>query len=260
MAGARRRAYRPAMPSSVAEPPVQDTRRRVLPGPDVALVFAHDPDLLAGVEPAAADLLRHRARAPRHWLDPGPWDPDPVALGVGEPCLGLLVLDGIMQRTVRLDGRRCPELVGAGDLLRPWDAADDLTTLSDASWQVVLPTTIVVLDASFTAVACRFPVLVQNLLGRAVHRTRMLSVQMAIAHVRHAESRLLLLLWHLAERWGRVTPDGVHLPVPLKHEVLAHLACMRRPTASSALVRLQRAGELARCADGGWLLLGSPRS
>ena len=30
-----------------------------------------------------------------------------------------------------------------------------------------------------------------------------------------------MLLWYLAERWGRVTPDGVIVPLRLTHETLA---------------------------------------
>ena len=246
------------MASLLAEPSTRESRLPVAASADFAPLFAHEPGLLAGVDRATADLLRHRARAPRRWLDPGPWAPDRAELGVGEPALGLLVLDGLLLRTVHLGGRESPELVGPGDLVRPWDTDEDPVGVGATSWEVVLPTTLAVLDTSLTAVVTRFPVLMENLLARAVRRTRLLAVQMAIAHVRHAETRVLLLLWHLAERWGRVTPDGVHLPLPLKHEVLAHLACMRRPTASSALARLQRTGELARRHDGSWLLLGAP--
>ena len=68
-------------------------------------------------------------------------------LGATEPALGLLVLDGLLLRTVRLERRACPELTGAGDLLRPWDAADDPTSIGTATWEAVVPTTIAVLDA-----------------------------------------------------------------------------------------------------------------
>jgi CRP-like cAMP-binding protein len=88
--------------------------------------------------------------------------------------------------------------------------------------------------------------------------SRTLAFHLAIVHVRHAETRLHLLLWHLADRWGRVTPQGVHLPLALTHERLAHLVCMRRPTASTALQRLSKAGELRRMRDGTWLLTGTP--
>jgi hypothetical protein len=63
----------------------------------------------------------------------------------------------------------------------------------------------------------------------------------------------------LAERWGRVTPDGVLLPLTLSHRMLGQLIGARRPTVSTALGALTRAGEVSRRMDGGWLLCGSPR-
>jgi hypothetical protein len=239
-------------------PPRADPALRVVAGADVAPVFAHEPDLLTGLDPASCDLLRRRAHAPKLWLEPGPWRP-PVRGAEGGPALGLLVLDGLLLRTVRLQDRDCPELLGAGDLLRPWDTPEGVSSLAPGtSWEVVVPTTIAVLDGTFAALACRFPAVVDNLLGRAVQRSRLLTLQLAIVHVRRAETRLLMLLWHLADRWGRVTPEGIHLPLPLKHELLAHLTGMRRPTASTALAHLVRTGALARRPDGSWLLLGDP--
>jgi hypothetical protein len=225
---------------------------------DVVRVFERDPDLLAGLDGAAADRLRHRAVAPRLRLDPGPWTP-PRDTGRLDGHLGLLVCDGLLTRTVHLDGRTCPELIGAGDLLRPWDGEDGAELMAlPTTWRVLRPTTLAVLDAEFAEVACRFPSVVAALLARAVQRSRALALHLAVAHVRQAEPRLLVLLWHLADRWGRVTPEGVHLPVRLTHELLAQLVCIRRPTASAALQRLVRAGELARRPDGTWLLTGAP--
>jgi hypothetical protein len=242
----------PVPATAPADDPWAGAALRPVPAGETALVFDHEPDLLAGLDPASADHLRRRARAPRRWLDPGPWAPP-----ARPSAFGLLVLDGLLLRTVELDGRHCPELIGAGDLVRPWDQPEALSCLdASARWEVVLPATVAVLDGPFAAVVCRFPAVVANLLGRAVLRSRSLALQGAIAHVRHADHRLLLLLWHLADRWGRVTPAGVHVPLPLKHELLADLAGMRRPTASTALARLQRAGRLDRRRDGTWLLLG----
>jgi CRP/FNR family cyclic AMP-dependent transcriptional regulator len=55
-----------------------------------------------------------------------------------------------------------------------------------------------------------------------------------------------------------MTAQGIVLPLPLTHELLGQLACLHRPTTSTALQRLVRAGEIARRADRGWLLLGEP--
>jgi ferredoxin-NADP reductase len=63
--------------------------------------------------------------------------------------------------------------------------------------------------------------------------------------------RILPLLWHLADRFGRVRPDGVALEVPLKHATMAKLLAATRPSVSSALAELAGRGELERLEGGG---------
>lgn len=228
-------------------------------GDDMTHVFEHDPDLLAGLDASAADFLRRRVAVHRIWVEPGAWTPPQIARD--RAPLGLLVLDGLMVRTVALDDRRSPELVGAGDLLRPWDARDDEALIAHrTTWSALERTTLAVLDDRFVSVASRCPAVLTTLLTRSVHRAHAMALSRTISSIRHAETRLQLVLWHLADRWGRVTPQGVHLPLTLTHELLAHLSGMRRPTASSALQRLVRSGELARRDDGTWMLLGDPPS
>lgn len=231
------------------------------PGPahDLVRVFEHEPDLLGGLDPGVADHLRHQALARKEWIEPGPWG---ALIASGQDrrqgVLGLLVLDGLLQRRVTLDGRACPELLGAGDLIRPWDQDDDLSTVPHVtSWTALTRTTVAVLDERFTRFACQWPSVTNALMARSVQRSSSLAFHLAIAHVRHAETRLRMLLWHLADRWGKVTGAGVVLALPLTVELLAQLACMRRPTASTALGVLMRGGELARQRDGSWLLGGS---
>jgi len=227
-------------------------------GPDRVLVFDAQPGLLCGLDAPTAQTLRRRVAAPRLWVDPGPWTP-PALDELPEQPLGLLVIEGLLLRTIELDGRRSPELVGVGDLIQPWQPADGSIDHA-TSWTALDGTALAVLDARFAAVACRWPAIATELVGRTVGRSRALAFQLAIAHVRHADLRLHMLLWHLADRWGRVTPDGVHLPLRLTHDTLAQLACMRRPTASTAVQRLARAGEVRRRADGTWMLTGTPPS
>ncbi|HWC27366.1 MAG TPA: hypothetical protein VG474_12340, partial [Solirubrobacteraceae bacterium] len=202
-------------------------------GGDRVRVFDADPDLLGGLDPATVDLLRHRAAAAKLWAEPGTWTPPAPEHPRG--WLGLLVLEGLIVRGVHLEGRDCPEVIGAGDLLRPWDQDHDSSIPVAISWTVLERSTLAVLDERFMAVVCRWPTIVSGLLSRTVQRSHTLAFQRAIVNVRHAETRLRMLLWHLADRWGRVTPHGVHLPLALTHETLAHLSCMRRPTASTAL-------------------------
>jgi CRP/FNR family transcriptional regulator, cyclic AMP receptor protein len=44
---------------------------------------------------------------------------------------------------------------------------------------------------------------------------------------------VLVLFWHLADRWGRVERDGVHVPMRLTHELLGRLIAVRRATATA---------------------------
>ena len=225
--------------------------------PEAVRVFEHDPDLLAGIDTETAEKLRRGAVARRLELGCGSWSP-PGGDGPLSGGLGLLVLEGLVCRSICVHGRDCPELLGAGDLLRPWEAAGSGLIDERSAWRVLQPTTVAILDERVTALLSRWPSIMVALVARSTQRSRALAIQLAIAHTRQAEPRLLTLFWHLAARWGRMTPQGVVLPLPLTHELLGQLACLHRPTTSTALQRLVSAGRIARRADRGWMLLGPP--
>ena len=86
---------------------------------------------------------------------------------------------------------------------------------------------------------------------------RSLAVNMAIVHHPRVETRVHMLLWHFADRWGTVRRDGVLLPLTLTHALLADLVAAQRPTVSAAIGVLAREGRVERV-EGGWLLYGSP--
>jgi CRP/FNR family cyclic AMP-dependent transcriptional regulator len=225
---------------------------------DLIRVFDYDPQLLEGVEEPAASHLRQRLVTRRGWAEIGSWSPSfAPADTVGH--LGLLVIDGLLIRTVTLAGRECSEVVGPGDLIRPWDGDDLVGSVEYTSaWRVLQPVTFAVLDAGFAARVARWPAITAHLLGRSTRRCRTLVYQATIAHIRHAGTRVLLALWHLADRWGKVTPQGVRVPVPLTHQLLAQITCLQRPTVSAAVSHLAALGELSRAPEGGWLLHGEP--
>lgn len=187
------------------------------------------------------------------------WNPDEVELGP-EPGLGLIVLDGLMEREVHVAGRTAAELLGPGDVLRPWDMADtDAVCIPvEAEWTVLEPGRVAVLDARASALAVRCPGLATILMSRTLQRARSLAVLLAIAQIRRLDQRILTLLWHLADRFGRVRVDGVALPIPLKHATLAKLLAATRPSVSSTLAALAAGGRLERLDGGGWLLKGGP--
>jgi CRP/FNR family transcriptional regulator, cyclic AMP receptor protein len=169
------------------------------------------------------------------------------------------VLSGHLTLQLTVDGRCCPQLLGPGDLLRPEDQRDPGAVLPcEPAWRVVEQADVAVLDGRFTKLLGGHPSAVSALLGRAMRRSRHLAFHLAIAHVPRAEHRMHLLLWHLADRWGHVRTNGVHVPICLTHRLLADLACMQRPTATNALNGLIAAGHASRCRDGSWLLHGEP--
>jgi hypothetical protein len=113
-----------------------------------------------------------------------------------------------------------------------------------------------VLDAEFVGCMGAYPELAGALVGRAVGRSRSLAVNIAIVHQARVDTRLHMLMWFLAGRWGRVSPEGVLLPMRLTHAVLAELSAARRPTVTSALSQLAKQ-DLVVPTDTGWLLKGS---
>ena len=222
-------------------------------------VFDEDRDLLAAVPREERSEARARAVVPLLELDTGRWDA-PANGGEGvEVCLGLLVLDGMLLHSVTVGREPRSELVGAGDVIRPWEHEDDAASVPfESTWEVVHPTRLGVLDSRFASHVCRWPQLMPELIGRATRRSRWLALQLAVAELRRVDDRLMLFFWHMADRWGRVRLDGVLVPLPVTHDVLAQLIGVQRPTVTSAIRRLSEAGMICRQRDKTWLLRPKP--
>jgi CRP/FNR family transcriptional regulator, cyclic AMP receptor protein len=125
-------------------------------------------------------------------------------------------------------------------------------------WSALARTRFAMLDQQVAVRLARYPQIHCALLERCSWRSRRLAVLQAISQLNRVDRRVLTLLWHLAERWGRVTPDGIAVPLALSHRMLGQLVGARRPTISSAFAQLADSGEVMRAADGTWLLTGSP--
>jgi len=223
---------------------------------DVCHVLREDVELAQDVPTAQREQAVEQCLARVLRIAPGGWP----ARRTGAPRdgIGLLVLRGLLIRRVGIDGRFGAELLGEGDLLRPWQGEDELPTLPlKTGWRVLTPTRVAVLDRPFACRLAPYPQVSARLVGRALRRSRNLAVNMAIVHQARVDVRLHMLFWHLAGRWGRVRTDGVLLGLRLTHTVLADLVAARRPTVTSALTELSRQG-LVRSAQGGWLLTGEP--
>lgn len=221
------------------------------------LLLDADPDLGAALSAEEFAVARRHLRARVRVLEPGAWEPEPAD---SARDLGLLVLDGVLARDVSVRDRCCAELVGAGDVLRPWDQADATfaSVRHDFRWDVLREARVAVLDARVAAVLAGWPCVVSGLLARSLRRVRAMGLQYALTQVHGVDVRLHLVLWHLADRWGRMTPDGVVLALPLTHDLLGRMIGARRPSVTSALQRLDRDAVVQRGDDGTWLLRGTP--
>jgi CRP/FNR family cyclic AMP-dependent transcriptional regulator len=222
--------------------------------PVTCRVLEEDPDLAEFLDPAHLPDAMQRCVAATVRIPRGRWPITPDAILPGG--IGLLVLEGLIVRRCGIDGRFGAEILGDGDLMQPWRTLEPTGSLSATTgWRVLQATRVAVLDAAAAARFAEFPELTGALVYRALDRTRNLSINMAIVHHARVNARVHLLLWHLADRWGRVGPEGTLLPLSLTHSVLADLVAARRPTVTSALSELA-AVDLVRPLRGGWLLRG----
>src|SRR5215217_1444992 len=190
-------------------------------GPTIRLLEAH-PDLRQGLDAQQATAATARVVARTVHLRAGPWTPSTV--GCHRDHVALLVVEGILSRTVTLAGRTVVELLGDEDLLRPWDDhAEPMSVPAEVTWTVLRPTRLAVLDERFAARVGPWPAISASLLNRTVGRSRGLVRHLAILDQPRLDVRLVLLFWELADRWGRVTPEGVSIPVPLTHHMLGRI-------------------------------------
>jgi CRP/FNR family transcriptional regulator, cyclic AMP receptor protein len=221
---------------------------------EVVSVLDADVGLAELIPPPRRAQARQATAAATVELSASSWrrarDPDRARGGYG-----LLLLEGLIIRRAGLDGRYGAELLGPGDLLRPWQGDGVLPV--DWTWRAVTASRLAVLDPRWVARAAPWPQLGAELAGRAVARAVRTVTAMAIAQQPRLEDRLWMLFWELADRYGRVHADGVRVDAPLTHESLSHLAGARRPSVSGALTKLSQSGRLRR--EGRlWVLNGEP--
>jgi CRP/FNR family transcriptional regulator, cyclic AMP receptor protein len=129
---------------------------------------------------------------------------------------------------------------------------------AEIGWQVLEPSRLAVLDHQLVLRIVPWPQLGLELFNRGTRRAHHLAVALAISHHQRVGDRLLLTLWHLAERWGRVHRDGVVVPLPLGHQRLADLVGASRQSVTTAMGGLTRDGAVSRRDGGHWVLHGDP--
>src|SRR3954452_13754777 len=138
----------------------------------LARVLEEDPELCERLPADQQGRAMAEAVARVQTLELGIWEePDSPTDGYG-----LLVLDGMLARRVTLGRFDCTELLGAGDMLRPWTFTSPATASvpSHVTWNVVEPVRLAVLDRRFALAIAPRPEVVAALMDRIVPRARWL--------------------------------------------------------------------------------------
>ena len=212
---------------------------RALAGPDSLLSL--DSDLRGALRGERLRQATDASHVVRKRLGAGPFDP--AAVTADEEGFGLIVLSGFLVRRVGRRERYGAELLGRGDLLRPWLTLGQFASRPfEAEWQAVVPVEVAVLDRDFARRVSPFPEIAAQLVDRAMLRSRHLAIELSIVQERRVDRRLHLLFWHLADRWGQMTPEGARVVAPLTHALLADLVAARRPSVTTALRALAEDG------------------
>jgi CRP/FNR family transcriptional regulator, cyclic AMP receptor protein len=221
-------------------------------------VLELDPDLGEGLEGQSFEAARVRCTAELVVPSTGSAWPSSSDRAVAGEHFGFLLIRGSILHRLQLAGRGTVDLVGPGDIVRPWAAPEDIAELVNPSrWQLLEEVQLAALDRVFLQEAARWPALSVALANRMGRRTRSLLLRLAVAQIPQLETRLRVVLWDLADRFGRVRQDGVLLPVRLRQDVVAALVSASRSAVSRKLASLQREGVLERVPRG-WLLRAGP--
>lgn len=224
--------------------------------PAVRLLDA-DTDFAEHLEGSELLAARRAVVLPRLDLPVGIWDTRGHA-SWKRPVRGVAILEGLLARNVALGDRTATQLLGPGDVVDPWPTADELLPC-DVTWQVHEPCVLAILDARFAVAVRRWPNLAAVVERRLGERADRLASQAVALQLPCVEQRVLAMLWQLADRFGRISADGVLISMRLTHQLIGQLVGARRPTVTLALGTLAADGAVTRRPDGTWQLAGWSR-
>jgi CRP/FNR family transcriptional regulator, cyclic AMP receptor protein len=228
------------------------------PGPaadgsrSVVALLRVDARMRDAVPPSERGFAERVVVVPRRTLEPGRWQPEGLLDRSVRPFAAML-LHGLVTHEILLAGRRSANLLGPGDVFRPWRSADTCLPC-DPRWTAGGRAEIALLDERFVMATRKWPDLSVVVYERLAEQLEVAAVRAAIVGLPRVEARLLALFWQLADRWGVVTGDGIVVRLPLTHALLGHLVGAQRPTVSLALQALADAELLRRGGDGAWIL------
>lgn len=219
-------------------------------------VLEEDADLAAAISEPERHAALRSVIAPGFELPRGPWTFRPPA---DPAALGALILSGLLIVRVESGDRAHVELLGEGDVISPWvGTGAEVNVPSEVSARIISPLRLALLDRRFALRIARWPEVQAVLMRRLIARARRLSLQAAINALPRVEERLELTLWRLADRFGRVTPEGIALRLAMSHELLGELIAAQRPSVTTAVRSMETRQRLLRPARHQWLLRGEP--
>jgi CRP/FNR family cyclic AMP-dependent transcriptional regulator len=183
-----------------------------------------------------------------------------TALEVGD-AFDFVLVEGTVLKETTLAAHSALELLGPGDVLAPPVSAARQVELRGMSRYLALgDVSIAALGLRFQRIAARWPQVTDFLYGQIAAQAHRASTHLAMLHLPRAEHRILALFVELGDRFGRVSPDGILIDLPLSHELIGRLTASRRPTATIALQLLHDQGLLTRLAANSWKLTFSGTS
>jgi CRP/FNR family transcriptional regulator, cyclic AMP receptor protein len=222
------------------------------PTPQWRRLLDLDGDLAEALGPDIASRARDRVGVATVTLAPGAWQPQALAPYVRK-AFALIVCDGLIVRELDLAGTLTADLIGPGDIVAFGEADEPLLSTGER-WHVSGEAIVAILDERVLPALHVWPAIGSRLIGRAARQAARAAEQRAISQLPRVELRIRAMLWHLADRWGRMGASGVVLPIELTHVALGHLVGARRPTVTLALSELSREGSVTRRDDGAWVL------
>jgi CRP/FNR family cyclic AMP-dependent transcriptional regulator len=211
-----------------------------------------DAGLRAAVPAEELPFAERDVLASRFDLHPGPWSPEMLVADTARPFAALL-LDGMVTQEILLGGRCSANLLGPGDVFRPWRAIDTALPCT-ARWTCAADASIAVLGERFLTAARRWPGLTAVVHERLTEQLELSGLRTAILGLPRVEDRVLAFFWQLADRWGIVRPDGVVIGLALTHALIGQFVGAQRPTVSLALQALAEDRLLRRTSAGVWTL------
>src|SRR5215216_2827176 len=156
------------------------SQRRKLPLLDV------DPDLGALLPDDRLDAARRDLDAEVYRLAQGPWS---VGGDDANPeHVGLLLVDGVIAREVVVSDTVSTELLGPGDVVRPWSLNQAPPLLqAEIRWYALTESRVALLDRRVGAQLGRWPEVGVALLDRLNERAHRLAVTQAISQLNRVD-------------------------------------------------------------------------